>query len=212
MRRLIVGLSNSIFGLGTRHGLGADLLSEVAAAHGAVWSLHPLLGGWVALLGPTEDTATVLLWPLSVYNRSGSVVAATARRYGVTPANVTVVHDDIELAPGAVRLDVPPSPDSGAQATSARARGNRGVRSCAEALGTGAFRRIRVGVGRPATHERLAVIAFVLAAPAPEERALIGDAWAVGACLELAERAKDHGGGDATCVAHNQRSASFRGE
>jgi PTH1 family peptidyl-tRNA hydrolase len=81
-----------------------------------------------------------LVKPLTFMNRSGAVVAPLARALRVPPSKLMVVYDDLDLEPG--RLRIRPHGGSG---------GHNGVRSIVEALGSDAFPRLRIGVGRPRT-------------------------------------------------------------
>jgi len=71
-------------------------------------------------------------------NVSGGPVAGLLRYYGVAPVDLVVVHDDLDLGFGVVRLKL-----GGGEG------GHNGLRSVAAALGTKNFQRVRVGVGRP---------------------------------------------------------------
>jgi PTH1 family peptidyl-tRNA hydrolase len=96
-------------------------------------------------------------------NLSGQVVAALCRHFSITPYDLIVVHDDLDLHLGRVKLKM-----KGGDA------GHHGVRSIIEHLGTGDFIRIRVGIGRPASKDE--VVAFVLSPFTPDELPLVGEA------------------------------------
>lgn len=93
-------------------------------------------------------------------NRSGHSVAAAARYYGIEPLRILVVHDELDLAPGAVRLKC-----GGGHG------GNNGVRDILNQLGSGDFLRLRFGVGHPGARD--AVTPFLLSRPSEEQNALI---------------------------------------
>ncbi|GAB5603855.1 aminoacyl-tRNA hydrolase [Thermus sp. FJN-A] len=96
------------------------------------------------------------LKPLTYYNLSGQAVAPLARFYRIPPERILVVHDEMDLPLGRLRFKAGGSP-----------AGNRGVASIAEALGTQAFHRLRIGIGKPPSRELGA--AYVLSPFAPEE-------------------------------------------
>jgi len=85
-----------------------------------------------------------LVKPQSFMNVSGPVVARTLGRLRVTPDGVVLVYDDIDLPLGTVRVRMKGS-----------AGGHNGVRSVLEALGTQEIRRVKVGIGRPATRDQV---------------------------------------------------------
>jgi PTH1 family peptidyl-tRNA hydrolase len=80
----------------------------------------------------------VLAKPRSYMNESGRQVAPLAKFYSVPPADIIVVHDDIDIDFGRIRLKV-----GGGEG------GHNGLRSVATALGTRDFQRVRIGIGRP---------------------------------------------------------------
>jgi PTH1 family peptidyl-tRNA hydrolase len=90
-------------------------------------------------------------------NLSGRAVAEAARFFKLTPAAIVVVHDEIDLAPGKVRIKA-----GGGVA------GHNGLRSIAEWLGSKDFRRVRLGVGHPGDKER--VVGHVLSDFAAADR------------------------------------------
>ena len=90
------------------------------------------------------DHRCVLAFPLTFMNLSGQSVGALARRYGVTdPANIVVVHDELDLQPAQVRVKV-----GGGLA------GNNGLRSITEHLKTQDYLRVRIGIGKPPSKEQ----------------------------------------------------------
>ena len=105
-----------------------------------------------------KQLSYVLLKPQTFMNGSGVSVQEASRFFGITPDNILVVHDDIELPFGEVRRQI-----GGGMA------GHNGLRSIRQHLGTEAFGRLRVGVGRPVGGMQVAD--FVLARFSPlEER------------------------------------------
>ncbi len=108
----------------------------------------------------------LLVKPQTYYNLSGECLAAVAGYFKVPPARLVVVHDELDLEVGRLRLK-----QGGSDA------GNRGVRSIAESLGTPDFIRVRVGVGRPVAGDREAKD-YLLEALGEKERAALDDSIA----------------------------------
>ena len=124
--RLVAALGNGVFGRATRHSIGLRLLEELADAHGATWTWRFALFAHVARVSLDDDEeAVALVWPALPYNVIGYCVAAAAAELGLSAAAVTVVHDDLELAPGQIRFK-----DGGS------AGGNNGLKSAIASLGT----------------------------------------------------------------------------
>jgi PTH1 family peptidyl-tRNA hydrolase len=97
--------------------------------------------------------------PQTYYNESGVAVAALARRHGIEdPNRIVIVHDELDLPPGTIRVKV-----GGGLA------GNNGLRSIKAHLGTDDFVRIRIGVGKPPG--RMSGADHVLRRPGKDERA-----------------------------------------
>lgn len=155
---------------GTRHNLGRDVVERVAA------KLDVRLedDGWARTARAQFGRAAVLLAvPETYMNVSGQAVADLARRRRLRPEQLLVIHDDLDLRLGRLRL----RPGNGAG-------GHNGVRSIIEHLGTKAFPRLRVGIGRPPVG--VEPEAFVLERFTPVERAVIDDAIERGANAALA--------------------------
>lgn len=137
MTRLVVGLGNP--GLEyelTRHNAGfltVDLLAENLRAN--YWKDEA--GAKVAVVRLGDDDLA-LAKPLTFMNVSGRSVKRLSDAYGIAVADLVVVHDDIDLSAGAVRAK-----NGGGHG------GHNGLRSLSEALGSGDYMRVRVGVGRP---------------------------------------------------------------
>jgi PTH1 family peptidyl-tRNA hydrolase len=122
---------------GTRHNLGYRTVEELASRNSERFKKVRFVpvevaeithGGERLLLGRSQR----------FYNESGEVYASLARKRDVPPERIVVVHDDIDLAFGALRIKQGGS-----------AGGNRGVESFVRALRTPDFYRVRLGVGRP---------------------------------------------------------------
>ena len=102
----------------------------------------------------------MLLLPQEFMNRSGGAVREAASYYRVSPEELLVVHDDLDLPLGRVKVDF----DSGGA-------GHRGVGSFIDEIGTKAFYRIRIWIGRPARKEE--VEGFVLSPFEPGDRDIV---------------------------------------
>ena len=98
-------------------------------------------------------------------NRSGQAVAALAGFYKISVEQILVVHDELDLSPGTVRLK-----QGGGNG------GHNGLRSITESMGSGNFVRLRIGIGHPG-HRDL-VTDYVLTKPSQEDRQAIEEAIA----------------------------------
>ncbi len=137
----------------TRHNAGFWAVELLARKHGASF----FRGRGYDLASATFYTEDVYLArPLTYMNQSGKAARRLRRKLGVEPRNILVVHDDIDLRPGTIRIRMGGS--SG---------GHLGVQSVIESLGTREFPRVRVGVGRPP--ESMDPAEFVLAEMRGEE-------------------------------------------
>ena len=122
----------------TRHNMGQLVVDELAERRAERFKTHKagarVVETW---LRPGGDK--LVLAKLNSYmNVSGGPVANLARFYGVEPAHVVVIHDELDIPFDALRLKV-----GGGHG------GHNGVRDIAKALGTADFPRVRVGIGRP---------------------------------------------------------------
>ena len=134
---LVVGLGNP----GSkyernRHNIGFRVVDELAGQHGmAAWRPNKLGGD--ATTGMVGREKVLLLKPMEFMNLSGFAVQRTAGFHHVEVANILVVHDEIDLDFGIVRLK-----NGGGHG------GHNGLRSITDQLGEGGFARLRMGVGR----------------------------------------------------------------
>lgn len=140
---LVAGLGNpGPAYAGHRHNVGHRVVDELAERLGGSWRRHRTgrADAVETRLGPpgAEAPRVVLVRPRSYMNESGGPVAAVAAYADVRPEQVVVVHDELDLPFGTVRVK-----------HGGGAAGHNGVRSVALALGTRDFLRVRVGVGRP---------------------------------------------------------------
>jgi len=135
---LVVGLGNPGPGYAdTRHNVGfgvAELLAERAAAR---FSLHKRSNAEVAE-GRLAGRKVVLAKPRTYMNESGGPVAGLVRYFSVPPEELVVVHDDLDLGFGVIRLK-----QGGGEG------GHNGLRSISRSIGTKDYLRVRFGIGRP---------------------------------------------------------------
>jgi peptidyl-tRNA hydrolase, PTH1 family len=135
-RWLVVGLGNPGEQYRrSRHNVGFMVIERLATARGADLTRRKFSGFYGEARG--DGVITMFVLPQTFYNRSGECVAAMSGYFKVPLERVIVVHDDMDLATGRIRIK-----RGGGDA------GNRGVRSIAEALGKD-FIRVRVGIGHP---------------------------------------------------------------
>jgi PTH1 family peptidyl-tRNA hydrolase len=137
--RAVIGLRNPGPDYeGTRHNSGYEVLALVLERAGETLRRGPSrVMAQVAQVG-TGDSRVLYAVPTTYMNESGRAVRALLDYYKLSPQSILVVHDDIDLPFGRLRLQV--GGGSG---------GNNGVRSIESALGTGDFSRLKLGVGRP---------------------------------------------------------------
>ncbi len=170
-KRLIVGLGNpGPAYAATRHNVGFEVAERIAARTRI--ALGPerarTVGGW----GSWRARPFGIALPQTYMNLSGEAVRGLVRAHGLRPEDVLVVVDDIALDVGVLRAR--PGGSAG---------GHNGLASIEEALGTDAYPRLRVGVGRDFARGRQAD--YVLAPFTPEQRALIDEALPVAADAAL---------------------------
>lgn len=158
--RLIVGLGNP--GLeyeDTRHNAGFWWVERVAAARKAAFNAEKKFHG-LAARAHLDGHETWLLKPQTFMNRSGQSVGALAGFYKITPEEILVVHDELDLAPGDARLK-----KGGGHG------GHNGLKDIIAHLGTPDFWRLRIGIGHPG--DRNQVADYVLHPARREEQDLI---------------------------------------
>ncbi len=157
---LIVGLGNpGTKYAGNRHNIGFMALDRLASDHGfSPWRSRFQGETAEGRLGTERVT---LLKPSTFMNLSGQSVGEAMRYLKLTPEDVIVVHDELDLAPGKLRLK-----------TGGGHAGHNGLRSIHQHIGE-AYRRLRVGIGHPGHKDRVA--GYVLADFAKAEEALMDD-------------------------------------
>mgnify|MGYP000249308274 FL=1 len=157
--RLVVGLGNPGAEYeDNRHNLGFWFIDRLAQDLKVVLAPQGKFFGHVGRLGDLW-----LLKPTTFMNRSGQAVVALARFYKIIPDEILVVHDELDLQPGVIRLK-----QGGGNG------GHNGLKDIQAHLTTPDFWRLRLGIGHPG--ERNEVVNYVLKAPRREEQELIDPA------------------------------------
>lgn len=152
---LFVGLGNPGAAYArNRHNVGFLVLDALARE----WGFAPWRKRFrgAAAEGRIDGARVLAFKPETWMNRSGVAVGEAARFYKVAPARVVVVHDEVDLAPGKVRVK-----------TGGGSAGHNGLKSIDAHFGNG-YRRLRIGVGHPGDKAR--VTAFVLRDFGTEDR------------------------------------------
>ncbi|NBQ90609.1 MAG: aminoacyl-tRNA hydrolase [Betaproteobacteria bacterium] len=167
MIRLIVGLGNpGPEYADTRHNAGFWWVDDAARRLKALLSTDKAYFGEVARVNaPLSGLAgpVWLLKPQTFMNLSGKSVGALARFFKLDPAEILVVHDELDLLPGQVKLK-----QGGGSA------GHNGLKDISAQLGSPHYWRLRLGIGHPG--DRTEVAAYVLRKPPAAERALVEQA------------------------------------
>ena len=135
--KLIVGLGNPgpVYSH-NRHNIGFQLVEALAQANRLVFSRRQFNA--LVTSGQIAGKRVMLAKPLTFMNLSGNSVSALLRFYKLTPADLLVGYDDLDLPLGRVRLRA--GGGSG---------GHKGMRSIIERIGSEEFARVRIGIGRP---------------------------------------------------------------
>jgi peptidyl-tRNA hydrolase, PTH1 family len=165
MIRLFVGLGNPGPPYeNTRHNAGFWWIDELAAQWGASWHAEGRYFGSAART--TREQGTVhLLKPMTYMNLSGQSVAALAGFFKISPEEILVIHDELDIPPGTAKLK-----QGGGHA------GHNGLKDIQARLGSPNFWRLRLGIGHPGV--RAEVVDYVLRKPRVEERSLMDEAVA----------------------------------
>lgn len=159
--QVIVGLGNPGEEYAhTRHNAGFEVIDLLAQRWGvSYWknTCGALVGEAKVRLASGDVEKVILAKPQSFMNLSGGPVSRLCRDYEEDPAELIVIHDELDINPGTVRVK-----KGGGHA------GHNGLRSIIEKLGTRDFLRVRTGIGRPPG--RMSVVDFVLQAPKKEAK------------------------------------------
>ena len=165
MIRLLVGLGNPGAEYeATRHNAGFWWVDEAARKLGASLAPDRAYAGLVARVNRAGQ-AVWLLEPMTYMNLSGRSVAALARFFKIAPSEILVVHDELDLLPGHIKLK-----QGGGHA------GHNGLKDIHAQLGSPDYWRLRIGIGHPG--DRAEVANYVLGKPRVEDRIAIEDAMA----------------------------------
>jgi PTH1 family peptidyl-tRNA hydrolase len=141
--QLWVGLGNPEPGMARqRHNIGFMAVDVIAIRHGfGPWRKR--FKGLVAE-GNIGGERIITLKPLTYMNASGEAVQAASAFYKLSPDSVTVFHDELDLAPGKIRVK-----------RGGGAAGHNGLRSMDQLLGTPDYWRVRFGIGHPGNKARV---------------------------------------------------------
>jgi len=174
--KLFVGLGNPGNKYeATRHNAGFWWVDQLAASTGTRLALEPKFFGVTGKLNSSQLNINKLssskfdltsdIWlikPTTFMNGSGKAVAAIANYYKILPAQILVIHDELDLPPETVKLK-----KGGGHG------GHNGLKDITAALETADFWRLRLGIGHPG--ERNEVVNFVLKAPLKDEQNAINN-------------------------------------
>ncbi len=165
MIKLFVGLGNPGPEYeATRHNAGFWWIDALARELGATLVPERSYWGLVARTN-VQGESRWLLQPQTFMNLSGKSVAALARFFKIQPHEILVAHDELDFAPGQVKLK-----RGGSHG------GHNGLRDIHAQLGSPDYWRLRIGIGHPGA--KAEVVHWVLKKPAPDQRVLIEDSIA----------------------------------
>ncbi len=167
---MFVGLGNPGAGHArNRHNIGFMAAEAIAKRHGFPPWRRRFQG--VATEGPLGTGRVLLLLPGTYMNESGRAVAEAAHFYKLGPGEIVVFHDELDLAPGKLRVK-----------TGGGNAGHNGLRSISAHIGND-YRRVRIGIGHPGVKEL--VHPYVLSDFAKDERD-----WVAALCDAVADNAE----------------------
>ncbi|MDP3610151.1 MAG: aminoacyl-tRNA hydrolase [Methylophilus sp.] len=157
--RLFVGLGNpGDKYVNTRHNAGFWWINLIQQQTNSALKLDAKMFGEVGKISTQADAW--LLKPMTYMNASGKAVAALANYYKIKPAEILVIHDELDLPAGTCKMKF-----AGGHG------GHNGLRDIHAALGTPDYWRLRVGIGHPG--DRNEVVNYVLKAPLKAEQEAI---------------------------------------
>jgi PTH1 family peptidyl-tRNA hydrolase len=161
--KLIIGLGNPGKTYAhNRHNIGFRCLNHLARLHSIQVKKHQCQSQTGS--GRIAGVEVLLAKPKTFVNLSGEAVGPLMRRYKIKATDLIVIHDDLDLPLGKIRLR--PGGSAG---------GHKGIKSIISALGSNDFCRIKVGIGRPTKEDGTvitdeeAIVNYVLSDPAPRE-------------------------------------------
>ncbi len=159
-KQLVVGLGNPGAGYrNTRHNLGFAVVDELARRHGIDLKTKKFRAVYGS--GTIGERSVLLSKPQTYMNRSGDSVGVMAGWFHIPPEQVLVVHDDLDLESGRLKLKA-----GGGHG------GHNGVRDIMRAVGSAEFLRVRMGIGRPRAQS--GSTDHVLSSFHPDEKAAVG--------------------------------------
>jgi len=158
--KLIIGLRNPGSAYeATRHNAGAWFVEALASKYQANFKSDKKLHAEITSI-ETDKQACRLLLPLTFMNHSGQPTREASQFYRLTPEEILVVHDELDLPAGRIKLK-----------TGGGHGGHNGLRDICTQLGSSAFHRLRVGIGHPGHKDQ--VLNYVLGKPQLHDRELI---------------------------------------
>ncbi len=162
--KLIVGLGNpGTHYTNNRHNIGFMCLNHFARTHGIqFYNKH---GQARIGMGEVAGNKVILARPQTYMNASGESVCRLVDKYKIALDDLIVIHDDLDLPPGKVRIR-----RGGSSA------GHKGIKSIIACLGSGDFIRLRAGIGRPVSDDyekESDIIDYVLSDFTAEEKQII---------------------------------------
>lgn len=161
--KLLVGLGNPGSDYSrTRHNAGFWFIDALAEKHQARWGLEKKLHAETAKI-IVAGAPVYLLKPTTFMNHSGRSVSAALNYWKLEPSQCLLAHDELDLAPGVARLKF----DGGHG-------GQNGLRDSIAQLGSGAFHRLRIGIGHPGHKDQ--VTPWVLGRPGKVDVELVEQA------------------------------------
>ncbi|MFW5984987.1 MAG: aminoacyl-tRNA hydrolase [Halanaerobiaceae bacterium] len=161
--KLVVGLGNpGNKYAGTRHNVGFQALKFIAGEYGI--GDTDFRNNALQASGEIAEKKVVLAQPTTYMNKSGRAVKKLLAEYNLDPADLLVIHDDLDLPVGKIRIKV-----GGSSA------GHNGLKSIIKNLNTRDFNRIRIGIGRP--REGVEIRNFVLTTFSSEEKKKIEQSY-----------------------------------
>lgn len=171
--RLIVGLGNiGADYVDTRHNAGFAFVDLIANQYRGSFSFNKKLLGSLAKVS-IDGVEVLLLKPSTLMNLSGLSVSATMNYFKISAKELMIVHDELDLLPGIIKLK-----DAGGLA------GHNGLKSIASQIGTQDFLRLRIGIGHPRQKNLAQDVAdYVLSKPSSEDFKLIQES--MGRALSL---------------------------
>ncbi len=146
-----------------RHNIGFMLVDYLSRKHDLQWSRSK----WDAFICRTSlwGEPVCLVKPSTYMNRSGRAVAGVVNYYNILPDNTLIVHDDLDMSVGRIKL-----------VKAGGAGGHNGIRSIVQILGSADFYRLKIGIGRPgsaAVHADMPVEKYVLSDFSADEREIV---------------------------------------